>query len=91
MQQAFDTTEYLISRADEDRARIRGLQDQQSRNVAQIDSHEVRISSLERSRARSLQVVRLLPPLLALILAGAVALGPGLAVDLAQAIIKTLL
>ena len=91
MQQAFDTTGYLIARADEDRAEIRQIKDQQHQNVILLDNHDHRISSLEQSRAQFSRVVQLLLPLLVLTLAGLVALGPALAVDLAQALIKALI
>jgi|DEB0MinimDraft_10_1074344.scaffolds.fasta_scaffold127574_3 hypothetical protein len=91
MQQAFDTTGYLIARADEDRARIVDLTDEQQHHRAQLHDHESRISFIERSLARFSQVAQLLLPLSALILAGLVALGPAVAVDLAQALIKMVL
>lgn len=88
MQQEFDTTGYLIARADEDRNRIGQLQDGQHDHEQRIASLESRTGSLEHWRERFSQAARLLLPLSVLILAGLVALGPKIAVDLALAAIK---
>ena len=87
----FDAVTWLIARMDRMLEANQALREQCERHGRDIEALQKQVSSLVGSWERFSQALRLLLPLLVLILAGLVALGPEETIKLIKAAVKFVL